>query len=97
MTFYACTFSGNKGKAARVFYIENDLAKEFFVIDSTFTSREVYGESYMLTKIMQPFENRMMTFSQPSLIKVNNNQIGLIVILNCTAKDTHFAEVGAFA
>lgn len=51
VTFTDCEFSGNQGVEARVFYLENDLVNEFRVINSVFTNREVYGDSYLLKQL----------------------------------------------
>ena len=62
---------------------------------SSFTNREVFGETYLLTKMRAPKMERMLLFSQPSLIKVNNNKF-MVLIVKCTAYDSHYSEVGGF-
>lgn len=78
-----------------MFNIESNLVKKFLVVGSTFTSKEVYGETYLLTKMRVPILDRLLLFNQPSMIKVNNNKF-MVMIVKCTASDSHFAEVGGF-
>lgn len=55
----------------------------------------MFGETYLLTKMRAPIMERMLLFSQPSLIKVNNNKF-MVLIVKCTAQDSHYSEVGGF-
>ena len=55
----------------------------------------MFGETYLLTKMRAPKMERMLLFSQPSLIKVNNNKF-MVLIVKCTAQDSHYSEVGGF-
>jgi hypothetical protein len=64
-------------------------------VGSTFTSKEIYGETYLLTKMSVPITERLILFIQPSMIKVTSNKY-LVMIVKCTASDSHFSEAGGF-